>query len=204
MSLFRRQFAEIEPPKPEPVTINCPVFGAFSEELQQDVNYQILDLGSASPENLDFFSIFNCRLQIADALPALQLLDDLSSDEQANKLDELIPKQADKSYDIILFWDLLNYIEPETIRSIINHLSDSIEPGTVLYALNASRGTIPDQPGRHRVIDAGQLLYEPANSNYMPSPCHAQRVLEKYMPGFKVEKSLLLKNGLQEFLFKVA
>ena len=182
--------------------MNCPVFGAFVRGLQKDTRYKVLDLGPALPENLDFFSAYRCKLQIADLTRSIATMEQENSLSKEALLADL--SSDDEPYDIMLFWDIFNYMSTESIRLLMDTLAPGIKSGTRLHALNASTGNIPSYPNRYRIIGEDQLLCQQTSNELIPSPCHAQRVLEKQMPGFKVQGSLLLKNGIQEFLFQAA
>ncbi|MGV6826189.1 MAG: hypothetical protein ACWA5Q_04360 [bacterium] len=181
--------------------MNCPVFGEFVTSLDEDRRYEILDLGPALPQNLEFLSRYRCRLHISDSQDAIARHDLSTEEDNPLTFSELLPIPAEATYDILLFWDIFNYLEPSDIRLLMDHLKPHIKSGTQLYVLNTQSGDIPATPNRYRIVDEQQLLCEHTSIDFMPSPCHAQRVLEKHLLGFSLQRGMLLKNGQQEFLF---
>jgi hypothetical protein len=60
----RREFAEVL--EPQPPLYRSPTLKALVSRLSSETSYHILDLGVASGANVEFFSRFSGRLQIAD------------------------------------------------------------------------------------------------------------------------------------------
>jgi hypothetical protein len=184
---------------------SSPLFQSLIERMDQDSRYEILDLGPATPENIDFFGRSHCRLNIADCLTDLVTLpfgEDTSDTQLQARVRGMLPPHADRRFDIVLAWDVLNYLDQSVLRALVRDLADSIDHRTQLHAYVYPRQSMPERPSRFRIYADGRLVIQPGGPGQRPSPCYLQPQLEKLMPALVVQRSVLLKNGIQEYLFR--
>jgi hypothetical protein len=184
---------------------SSPLFHSLVERMDEDSRYEILDLGPATPENIAFFGRYHCRLNIADCLTDLVALHKDEEDVEAQlgeRVRSMLPPHADRRFDIVLAWDVLNYLDKAVLRALIEDLSGSIDHNTQLHAYVYPRQSMPERPSRFRIFPDGSLAITPGAPAERPSPCYLQPELEKLMPGLTVQRSVLLKNGIQEYLFR--
>ena len=164
---------------------------------------RILDLGPAIGTNVAFFSNLPCNLFIADLHEALYPGSAEGVMRRRENFDELLtnelPEESD--FDLVLAWDLLNYLDEEEMRSLSHHLAAVCTPGAVLYALITTRKVMPNKPAAYRIVDPSRLAYEIDSGVRREAPRYKEPVLNRAMPEFSVESSYLLRNGMQEYLF---
>lgn len=173
-------------------------------QFRSDRKYQILDLGSAVPENIEFFSQFSCRLYVEDLYETLNSFDYLSPEDGFSfeaVYSYLLPYKTRVNFDAILAWDLLNYLERDEFRHLILHLTKHCFSGTLFFALISSHKNIPESPHRFHIIDEEKLRYESKSKVFRKSPRYEKTDLDHLMPGFRVCNSFLLRNGYREYLF---
>ncbi len=60
---------------------------------------------------------------------------------------------------------------------------------------------MPAQPGTWRFDRDGALHSSMIAAEQVPAPRHSPKALEKMLPQFRVERTVLLNNGMQEFMF---
>ena len=72
--------------------------------------------------------------------------------------------------------------------------------GALLFALISYHKTIPAQPYRFRIKDEQHLIYERRTGADRPSPRLAPAEVTGLLKGFRVDRSFLLKHGIQEYL----
>ena len=99
---------------------------ALVQQLQTDSRYTILDLGPALGSNLEFWSQYPCKLYLEDftrSLPSDVLGED-EDNEQVHQplLEILLPFSADLRFDIILCWDIFNYLTQVQLASFVRYL----------------------------------------------------------------------------------
>lgn len=202
---------------PSALVQNSLALKLLNERLHADKRYNFLDLGPALQENIDFYSLYAGKVYIEDLHYTLSLraasappprqtedVDEPPSPEEIfyrNITECLLPYGADARFDVIFTWDLFNYLTRETLQQLVGHLSKFCNPGAYLFALVSTRVNIPSQPLEYRVVDREKLIYGAASGIERPHPRYREVNLLKMMPGFRTDKSFLLRNGMQEYLF---
>lgn len=188
-----------------PVTqgLHAPLFERLIAELDPERRQVVFDCGAARAGTLALFSAFRCRLDVfhlAELLPWLDKEDDLVQRRQllAERLDGRDPEPA----QLVLCWNLLNYLQTSEFESLAALLAPRLAPGARLHALiEYSSPTMPASPG-HWVPDAsGRLHADQPDIEEVRSPRYSPKALERLMPQFRPERSMLLGNGLQEHIF---
>lgn len=186
----------------EPVVYKSLGLSALLGQLQSDYKYSILDLGQALGANVEFWSRFQCRLYIEDFYRGYSARIALGpEDSRETILAELLPFSQETCFDIILAWDLFNYLDPEELEALIGRLSSWCRQGTLLFALISSQPRIPAQPTVFRIVDCEQMIYETHTQEMRPCPRHQPRDLARLMARFAVSSSFLLRHGVQEYVF---
>ncbi len=215
-------------PKPEP-PVDVPEIATLALDtalslLPRHRPPRVLDLGPASGPNVSFFSQFGCQLEIIDLFAALsdhrargtavplggsrigaavsELLERSEAGHQSGG-DRIVDESASvpRGYDLILAWDLLDYLEEREITELFRVLRPQRQVGTRMLALVSYRGPIPSRPRRFRVLDRTHLVIDDSAPSDRPSPVHKEPRLLKLMPGFVVESCYLMRHGIQEYLF---
>jgi hypothetical protein len=174
------------------------------QQLKPDKKYSILDLGSAQGRNIEFFSRFAGKISVEDLHATLASFDFLSPEDGFSYeavFEYLLPYKKNTRFDVILAWDLLNYLERDEFQHLIRHLSKFCRPGTLLLALICTAKHMPDRPTRFLVRDDQNLEYRNDSSVLRTCPLYQQSDLKRLLPHFRVYNSFLLRNGMKEYLF---
>ena len=165
----------------------------------------MLDLGAAFGANVDFFSQFARQIHIEDLYHTLVSFDLFSHEEDgvnyADVFDYLLPYRKETRFDVILAWDLFNYLDRDEYFYLTRHLSKYCRPGSLLFAHISTRKHIPERPTNYKIIDEQTLAYEKSSTVLRPCPRYAEPDLHHLMPDFRVCNSFLLRNGIKEYLF---
>jgi hypothetical protein len=176
----------------------------------------LLDLGAAWQTTLSFFIERGFRVTSEDLLRAWK--DFLAKEEgeirQATRvpepLDVTATGRADRflksnleypaaSFDAVLLWDLLDYLEPAMATKTVLALTELLRPGGVLLAMFHSKK--PEGFQRYRVADSSTLQMISA-----PILCPAQRVyqnreIQDLFGRYRTMKSFVARDQLRETLF---
>jgi hypothetical protein len=148
---------------------------------------EVLDLGSVSPESVKFFGSRGARLTIADLSP---------------RSDLIIPCADPRArFDLVLAWDVLNYLGPEKLSLLMGRLEPRFRPGTTLHALIATGREINAYPSRYRIQGAGTFLSESVSGPRVRAPRYLEGDLVKRMPGLTVERRYQLRSAMLEYVF---
>jgi hypothetical protein len=168
--------------------------------LPSDRRHSVLDLGPASGGNVGFFSSHSCRLYIADLFHTLRQRGGLPP-EQAIPFDrEVDATLPDGSFDLILCWDILNYLSRTQMEILGRHLATRSHPGSRLFALIAPHGKIPERPQRFEIVSPDIVRYTSLSTANRPAPGYREPELNRWIAPFAVESSFLLRHGIQEYI----
>jgi hypothetical protein len=198
MLLRRRPRPVPEDPWQEVSTL---VLAPALEELAWRPTPRVLDLGPAVAANVELFAQENAQVHVAD-LHATLLDQEISPATNTTVWERALPPR-EKPFDLILAWDLLNYLQPEAITALARALARLSHPETLLAAWIAIRDPLPVRPGRYAIMDRNTLRYtpDPSSSATRPSPRYREMQLVRWLEGFTVHKAFLMRHGVQEYLF---
>ena len=77
-----------------------------------------------------------------------------------------------------------------------------LSPGAYLYLLVYSQKEMPALPMQFKVVSPDKMVCQPLTKAMRPSPRFNQTDLKRHLRDFDVVKSVLLRNGMQEYLLK--
>lgn len=200
----RRRRDPAPPQEAEPEVHRSLAFAALLEGLRPDHKLQVLDLGTAVGSNVDFLSRFDCKLYIEDLYSALAGRVPAAGGEEGlrpQEIDELLPLPESALFDVVLAWDLFNYLDRDDLRRLMRHLARFCRPGAVVLALISIQKQMSAQPIRFRIVDEANLLYELRTVHQRPAPRYASYDLGEMLEGFRIDRSFLMRHGIQEYLF---
>ncbi len=184
---------------------NCPVFASLMGIMSNEHKWVILDLGPARAANLEVLSRFRCRLFIEDTHELVSSFRGDSAEDKAalaNWFEQWTPGVSPGSIDVVIAWDIFNYLNPELCKAFIGLLAPLLKPGAYIYLLVYSQKDMSAQPIPYKIISDDRLAYQPPTKATRPAPRFNQTDLKKYFSQFNVVKSVLLRNGIQEYLFR--
>ncbi len=175
------------------------------EPLKREGKHHVLDLGPACGPTVAFFTGFRCKVYVADLLDALGPKPTAAGETgRAPPLVDQRPLIEDGTHlDIILAWDVLNYLQPNILLALFGQLRPFCRRGTLMHALIWGHSEIPAEPMAFRITDQRHVTYELSSTATKSGPRYAPREMERLMAGFRVTRSYLLRNGMQEFVFSL-
>lgn len=165
----------------------------------------VLDLGAAQGGTITLLNQFRCRLDIADFGASL---DRLAAESELGALDTLIetllPRRRSEPLDAVLCWDLLNYLPRAALGILLEHTAARSRPGALVHALIAySSARMPAQPCQYAPLGEEQLAPMAPCAAERGAPRYTPQDLARCLPGYHIERAMLLRNGMQEFLFRL-
>ena len=167
----------------------------------------VLDLGPASGENVDQLAAYtgnNYKLFIANFFEQLSEAGPSARRNPptfASTCERLLNFPAGTRFDLIFAWDLFNYLTLLEVEALVGYLGRHSHGGTHLMALVSIYKMMPDRPFQFMIRSPDTLRYETLSRALRDSPRYTENQLVKRMSGFRVEKAMLLRNGMQEYSF---
>ena len=209
--LFRRERPRAGEPRrestqrdePQPPFYRSPTFRTLVSRLAGDEAHNILDLQQAVGANVEFFSRFSCRLQIVDLLAALAADDArrLLLEDAGAAFRRVLPDPTEP-WDVVLAWEVFNYLDQEQFRRLVERLGSLCSADALILAFIATGKEIPLQPPVFRIVDGQTLHWAPRGTASRAGPRFPPALVERLTHGFAVVHSVLMRQGVQEYLFE--
>jgi len=188
-------------------TFRAPLFERILNAEESARRQVVLDLGGPCQTLIDRFADTRpTRVEIADLVGygALSRLRLIESDEEAGPPDwrQFLPAPSLEPIDLILCWDLPNYMQLSSFTALCALLGRRAAPGCQLHMLIAyAKRDMPARPAQFTVREDGQLMHAVAADDMVPAPRYSPEALGAAVGGFKYERGVLLTNGNQEFVY---
>ena len=185
--------------------LNAPLFHALVDRMHDGARWVVLDLGAARSQTVRLFGQFRCRLDIASLAEGL---DALNAEEDPKQLRALVesslPPRREEATNLVLCWDLLNYLTRPALTAVMDAIAARGRAGTLAHALVVySEQKMPARPSRFVPLDEQRLINLSPAPAVRPAPRYTPEDLAHCLPRYTVERARLLRNGMQEFLFRL-
>jgi len=189
----------------QPENFNAPLFRSLVDGLSARERWVVLDLGTARTQTIKLFSQHRCRLDIADMAGDIAELNASPEQSQVQQaICKMLPKSSDEATDLVLCWDMLNYLERPALRAVMSHIAARGKAGTLVHALIFYSHThMPSQPGCYVPQEDNSLSDVATSLDERPAPRYSPDDLKQCLSDYSIERAMLLSNGMQEFLFRL-
>jgi hypothetical protein len=171
----------------------------------------LLDVGRLCDQNINWLIHHRCKITVDDQItplpppPPLKVVPAHVRGRLSVKERTPVPRVIDPdhpvgSFDAILCWDLLDYLDPPGARHTLQRLAQLLKPrGYLLAFFNCERST--SRPATlYRIVSAEQLEYEPLPHAHPPGRAYENREIQELFAGFDLVNSCYLKNQMREIL----
>lgn len=182
---------------------------ALFENVDPGSLLTVLNLGPALPESVAFFSDFRCRLHIADLFPELPFStgpDDSSETEAREildrRLDQALCLPPETRFDMIFFWDVLNFMSAEAITVLREKLKPHLHARSRAHCFAVHGSQTPAAMESYGIADHQHLSVRHRGQvppDYQP---HPQGELVSLLRYFAVDSSVLMRDRRIELLLK--
>ncbi len=171
---------------------------AVWRNLERYPEPRVLDLGTASGNNVNFFLRYSAGLSVADLRGQL-----LGARGAGSSLQQALRLEGVHGpFHVVLAWDLFDYLSTEQLAALGARLGELVRADGIVLCFLSYRAHIPGEPRLYRILDRDHLQVDANDATERPSPRIKEPQLRRAFPGFEVEGSYLLRNGLQEYLLR--
>src|SRR5215470_2792076 len=176
----------------------------------------LLDLGPAWQTTLNFFIERGFRVTSDDLLRSWK--DFLAEEEIRLKNAAISSENIDltpagraarfvqanlqyppSSFDAVLLWDILDYLEPAVAKQTVACLTEFLRPGGIVFAMFHSKK--PEGFQRYRVADSNTLQVISATPLCPAQRVYQNREIQDLFARFRTVKSFVGRDQLRESLF---
>jgi len=185
----------------DPALHDSPALAEIFATLDPEQPVRVLDLGPALQTNLNFYAAIANGVRIVPLLrrDGLAGLQELDPEAFTARLDRLLPVE-EEAFGLVLMWDLLNYLVGEQPSLLARHLTAVAESGARIHAMTITTPTMPSEPSRYELLQAGRLTYRPTTNRHTNAPDPPPAQVERWLRPFRIERSFLLRHGIREFI----
>jgi len=183
-----------------------PLLFSLLKPKQDEQRLEILDIGAARNNSIEYLSQIYCKVFISDCMSELCAMNN-SLIEKPQKLNRALIsalhlyKNKPADLDVILMWDIINYLDTSILSSMINYLLPHTNNTTQLHAYIHTSRLMPETHGKHEIISDQKIRSDNDSAITRDCPMYYQDALNKHLHPFKVKRSILHANGMQEYLF---
>jgi hypothetical protein len=199
MTLRGRWRTPAEEPELSPATAerHAVAFREALARLGDGGGARLLDLGPVVGANLEVFRRVARSVVVADLAAACGLGESVRHGEpdRAATAVEAVLASTSEQVDLVLAWDLLNYLSLDAVALLCTRLAERSAPGAALHAFVATGAVMPARPGRWIIRARDRLVLEASTAAERPAPCWLPAVVEKTLSGFRVERSVVLPTA---------
>jgi len=164
------------------------------EQLQDCSRAHVLDLAKVCNNNLQFLSQLNCKVYLSDIYDHLDLIN-------SNQLQKLIISPDNTKFDLILCWDLLNYLTVPQLEILLQHLQRQSNENALLHFFIRDQANMPALPYTFRILENDNIQIDNQSNEETICPRHSLRKLKQLLMEFSSKQGSLLNNGLQEYIW---
>ena len=176
----------------------------------------LLDLGPAWQTTLSFFIERGFRVSSEDILrgwkgflteeearlrndaTAIETLDMTPAGRATRFLAENL-QYSRSTFDAVLLWDLLDYLEPTLVKQIVASLTELLRPAGVVFAMFHSKK--PEGFQRYRVADSNTLQVISTTVICPAQRVYQNREIQDLFGRYRTMKSFVGRDQLRETLF---
>ena len=174
----------------------------------------LLDLGPVWQSTVSFFIERGFKVSTEDVLAGLKQISQEDAERQRS-----LPADAEKisraelaktfldtslqyapgSFDAVLAWDVLDYLEDDAMKLVAERLRSLVREGGVILAMFHSKR--PQQFQRYRILDEKTLEMVPSSSIFPMARVFQNREISDLFSRFHTSKTYLGRDQLREGLF---
>ncbi len=174
-----------------------PAFTAIYNEIKTSDRNRVLDLGPMSGGCFQLLSKLSCKIQVEDLSGAIRdhiyMKTDLADINISKYMADYAP---DDKFDVILAWDIINFLSLDAIKVLFDKLKSHCKPNTLVYMLRYVESKIPSTPRKFLVKD--KYLLEMSDTDLIEKtlPNYSTVKLLSSMDGYFVQETLVGQMGM--------
>lgn len=178
---------------PEPLERFAPGLAAFFD-LSEDRSRALLDLGEAAGSSMHVYGRFARWIRFADVLSSA------TSPSAWPEAQRSLPPNPERPYDLIIAWDILDRLPPESRAGLVDRLVEISAPGAKLYVVSASLDVAQIGLLSCTVEEIDRVRCEPSGERRPTHPPVLPAEVQRIVEPFQVVRSFSSRVGLREYV----
>jgi SAM-dependent methyltransferase len=184
-------------------TLSTKAFGKFLAALSQRDAPVLLDLGPIVGDNVNFLGDrLGCKIKVED------LYANLEAQLRAGKAGELAEyfktrfPQPDESFDGILCWDVLDYLDKASAQIVAQQMARLLKPGGAVLGFFSTVPVAAAEYTRYLVVNDTTLRHRAYPASRGRQQVFVNRDITRMFEGLNVSESFLLLTKMREMVFR--
>jgi len=199
LNKFARRPWDDSPTESEPFNYGSSTLKFFLEDIEKQSSASLLDVGPIYRQNIEYLSRHIQKLFVCDLFRRLK--DDRQANMPVDKYWRYLDYPAN-IFDGILLWNLIDRLEPDEIRSLIDRCHDMTKPGGLVMLFSMSTQVSPTGQNVFVIQEDSRLYIRERLYPHLPAKQRQNRDYLHLLSPFTPIKSLIYRNGVREFLFQ--
>ena len=181
------------------------LFSSLVQKPADDHRLTVLEIGSALPETVEYFSRYKCRIHFLDLFsePMFHQLAEMSNPKEVQEwFRQMLNFPAGTKLDVCLLWDFLCYLDDKSLRAFNAALRPFLHEGSRAHGFGVHHLAIKLGNRRYGIIDDSTLSVRPCQAQQPETRPHSQVEMHEMLSCFDFQQGLLLPDGKLEILLK--
>jgi len=190
-------------------TFNSPVMGRLLEKIKGRQHLAIVEFGLSADNTQALINQNGNNIIITDIFAFLRKQKRKPNEDHSvfykrlyRLTSQYLKLPENLVFDVVLCWDGINYLDREVFAFLCRFLETLTHDETLMHAYVYTHEKLPEEPGEFELINNSLVRLSNASAKTVPIKAYNQTDFTQLMPRFSIQQSLLLKNGIQEYLFK--
>jgi hypothetical protein len=192
------------------VSRNSSGWKAILQFLKEADSPVVMDVGPASPTNVNFLTSLGCSIYLPDPMHDLAMTDagkaatNAAPEDSAAAIQQFLEESfnfSGRAFDCVLLWDTLDFLPEPLVQPIVDKLHAVMKPGGKVLSLYRSK--MESGAGTHRrfhVTDSGSIESQ-SGAGYPQVRVLQNRNVEKIFSAFHSPRLMLATDNFREAIF---
>ena len=165
----------------------------------------VLDLGPTSPPNIRYMterghSFYNEDVLLSSFDPSYEVREDGKTSVNIDKFRAENLKLKSEQFDLVLAWDVPDYLPEQVVKPLVDKLAASMKPGGVLLAFFHTKDAGPDAPYYRYNIAGEDALELQRGPQFRLQRVFNNRHIENLFREFLSIKFFLARDNVREVI----
>ena len=187
---------------------NSSGWATLRKRLQAESGMRVIDIGYTSPTNINYLTSLGHSVFMADIVhDAVKGEWRSGTDNEGNPIWNVqgfidnIFNFGGRTFDIVLLWTALDYLPEPFVVPVVEHLSDSMNPGgSVLSFFHMKTQGEGTAYCRFHITDGDQVEMQQQAEQFPIQRAFTNRSIERLFAGWSGHRQFLAKDSLSEVI----
>lgn len=182
---------------------------AILQFLKEADSPVVMDVGPASPSNVNFLTSLGCSIYLPDPLHDLAVTDagKAAATASGEKVEEAVKLFLEESFnfsgrtfDCVLLWDTLDFLPEALVQPVVDRLHEVMRPEGKVLSFYRSKMETGAVHRRFHVADSATVESQ-AGGGYPQLRVLQNRNVERIFHAFHSPKLMLAADNMREAIF---